>query len=330
MTEDSGIHSVMVTGATGFVGRRIVRDLLARGVKPICLVRSPKKLFAQHSRVSPERLAAIVGSLSDEKALRVAAELSQAAIHLVGIIVQRPLHGQTFTRIHERGTRNVIDALERAGVKRYVHMSALGSRPGAVAPYHQTKWNAEEMVRGSGLDWTIFRPSLIHGPTGEFMELMHAFMCGLVPPVIPYFGDGSAKLQPVSVKDVAKCFVESVFREDLMGKVIPLGGPNAYSWVEFYNACRTIMPHAKRWKPLVGQPVPVAKMIATLGAPLMALTEAMMPSMRKFRFDKGQVQMSQEDSVCDAAIAETTFGIKMRSFEEELALYADRIGVRGG
>jgi len=325
MAESTSIQSVMLTGATGFVGRSVVRELLAKGLRPVCLVRSAEKLRAQHRDVASERFTPIVGSLSDRGALREAAEQSQAAIHLVGIIIARPLRGQTFAAIHTRGTVYVVDAVQRAGIRRYAHMSALGARAGAVSAYHRTKWAAEEYVRRSGLDWTIFRPSLIHGPDGEFMQLIKRFMCGLVPPVIPYFGSGQAKVQPVSVKDVAACFVRSLAIPDTIGKVIPLGGPKAFSWVELYNACRAVMPGAKHWKPIVSQPVAFAKFSAILGQPIMALVETIVPSMRVFRFDAGQVQMSQEDSTCDHTIAERSFGIKMRAFEDELASYADRI-----
>jgi len=316
----------MLTGATGFVGRSIVRELLAKGLTPVCLVRSTEKLLQQHRAVDPDRLVPVVGNLTDRNALRQAAEMSQAAIHLVGIIIARPLRGQTFARTHTQGTMNVVDAVQRAGVRRYVHMSALGTRPDAVATYHRTKWAAEEYVRRSGLDWTILRPSLIHGPDGEFMRLMKRFMCGLMPPAIPYFGDGLAKIQPVYVKDVARCFVQSLLDSKTIGQVYPLGGPKVYTWRELYNACRALMPGAKHWKPVVSQPVPIAKLTALFGGPIMGLTEMLVPSLGLFRFDVGQVQMSQEDSTCDHTLAERAFGLRMRSFEDELASYADQIG----
>jgi NADH dehydrogenase len=175
------------------------------------------------------------------------------------------------------------------------------------------------------LDWTIFRPSLIHGPDGEFMRLMKRFMCGFVPPVIPYFGSGQAKVQPVSVKDVAYCFVQSLLDPTTIGKVFPLGGPKAYTWIELYNACRALMPGAKHWKPVVSQPVPLAKLTAILGRPIMGLAEAVVPSLGLFRFDAGQVQMSQEDATCDRTIAEKAFNFRTRDFEEELSAYAERI-----
>ena len=325
MSDHPSIQSVLVTGGTGFVGRAVVRELLAKGLRPVCLVRSADKLRAQHREVDPERFTPIVGSLKDRGALREAVDLSQAAIHLVGIIVARPLRGQTFAAVHTRGTANVVDAVERAGIRRYVHMSALGARPDAGSTYHRTKWAAEEYVRRSGLDWTIFRPSLIHGPDGDFMRLMKRFMCGFLPPMIPYFGSGQAMVQPVSVKDVAYCFVRSLSDRETIGKVFPLGGPRAYTWIELYNACRALVPGAKHWKPIVSQPVSIAKLTAILGQPIMGLAETVVPSLGLFRFDAGQVQMSQEDNICDPTIAERALGLKMRDFEQELSAYAERI-----
>jgi len=315
----------MVTGATGFVGQSVVRALLARGLKPICLVRSREKLLGQHPDVDPESWTAVVGSLNDANALREAVDLSQAAIHLVGIIIERRLRGQTFQRIHVKGTRAVIDAARRAGIKRFVHMSAQGTRENAATKYHRTKWEAEEYVRGSDLDWTVFRPSLIHGPNGEFMRLMRRFVAGWTVPVIPYFGDGTARIQPVSVRDVAECMVRSLFDEKTVGRVIPLGGPKTFSWVELYNACRKHIPGAKQWKPMVSQPVALAKVVATVNGPPLALAECVFPSLGIYRFDRGQVQMSQEDNVCDHTIAESIFGTRMRDFEEELSVYAGLI-----
>jgi NADH dehydrogenase len=319
------IQSVFVTGATGFVGRHVVRDLLRRGLHPVCLVRDADRLYRSQRPEDAERITAITGSLSDTGALREGTDISQAAIHLVGIILESRLRGQTYDRVHRVGTERVVDQVRSSGIRRYLHMSALGTRPDAVAVYHQTKFAAEQYVRESGLDWTIFRPSLIHGPEGEFMRLMKLFMCGLLPPVVPYFGDGRAKLQPVSVRDVAYCFVEALFRPQTIGQTYPLGGPKVYTWKEFYNACRTLMPRAKRWKPMVSQPVPVAMMMARLTCVPMAMAGAVIPRLKLLRFNTDQVRMSQEDNVCDHRIAGEAFDIRPRSFEDELSSYADRI-----
>ncbi|MBI1826460.1 MAG: complex I NDUFA9 subunit family protein [Planctomycetes bacterium] len=318
-------RSVMVTGATGFVGRHIVRNLLARGITPVCLVRSPSKLQSQYPREAAKRIKTVVGDLWDLGALAEAASQSRAVIHLVGIIIARPLRGQTFHRVHVKGTQNVIEAARGAGIQRFIHMSALGTRPNAISKYHRTKWDAEEIVRSSNLAWTIFRPSVIHGPDGEFMRLMKAFACGFVPPVIPYFGSGRSRIQPVLVNDVARCFVQSLYDDHTEGKVYSLGGPHAYTWIEFYKACRKLIPDAKKRKSLVSQPVPLAKLAALMTTLVLGPAEAIVPRLGLFRFDRGQVQMSQEDSICDPTLAERAFGIKMASFDDELEEYADQI-----
>jgi NADH dehydrogenase len=144
---------------------------------------------------------------------------------------------------------------------------------------------------------------------------------GVIPtpfPVIPYFGDGLRKLQPVSVKDVAHCFVAALSKPETIGKIYELGGPEAMTWRQFYCVCKETIPGAKAWKPIVGGPASVAK--------LMAMTVMKLPLLpRDLRFDVGQVQMSQEDSVCDTAPVENTFGITMRDFREELREYAAMI-----
>ncbi|MFQ5429092.1 MAG: complex I NDUFA9 subunit family protein [Phycisphaerae bacterium] len=319
---------VFITGGSGFVGRAVVRELVARGHKPVCLVRDRRKLLDALSDVPEDRYEIICGDLFDADALFQAADGAEAAIHLVGIIIENPLRNQTFRRIHVEGTERVLNACAAAGIRRYVHMSALGTRPGATSRYHQTKWIAENLVREGDLDWTIFRPSLIHGPDGEFMRMMRSLLCdatvrvlGFVPcplPVIPYFGDGQRRVQPVSVRDVAACFAAALSRPETIGQIYELGGPEAMSWKELFRTCRDLMPGAKHWKPMLGQPVWAAK--------VMAQTVMRLPILpRMLRFNTDQVEMSQEDSICDIEPVERTFGVKMRDFREELAAYAARI-----
>ena len=155
---------VFVTGGTGFVGSAVLDELTRRQFEISVLVRRSNSLAAG-PMVRP-----VVGELSDRDALNRGMQDCQAVIHLVGIIMEKPSKGITFEHIHVGGTRAVVEAAVRNGIQRYIHMSALGAREDAASAYHRTKYAAEQYVRASGLEWTILRPSLIHGPHGEFMK----------------------------------------------------------------------------------------------------------------------------------------------------------------
>ncbi|NJK92544.1 MAG: NAD(P)H-binding protein [Blastochloris sp.] len=149
-----------------------------------------------------------------------------AVIHLVGIISES---GQsTFEKIHVEGTANLVAAARVAGVPRFVHMSAINTRATAASRYHQSKWLGELSVRQSGLDWTIFQPSVIYGPgdgfVNRFAEMMRppfAFLTGFS---IPCPEDGEVRLQPVHVREVAAAVVRSLANEKAIGTTYPLGG----------------------------------------------------------------------------------------------------------
>jgi uncharacterized protein YbjT (DUF2867 family) len=308
---------VLITGASGFVGGYVVRELLNRGYEPVCLARDTGAAARRFPAELAGRCLFVAGDLFEASTLAEAAHACRAAIHLVGIIDEHPDRDQTFERIHIEGTRCLIDACISAGVERYVHMSALGSRPNAVSRYHQTKYEAEMAVRGSPVNWTIFRPSLIHGPEGEFMRMMKFFCTSLRQPVMPYFGSGNARLQPVSVRDVAACFVSCLSRPATIRQVYELGGLDRYTWREFYDVCAEILAGHRRVK----MPVPVllAKCLARTVVPL--TPSFLMP----YKFSVDQIQMSQEDNICDIGPVEREFGLKLRDFRIELAEYAGRI-----
>ena len=314
----TGLHQrVLLTGGTGFVGRYVLGELVRRGHHAVCLVRSEDKLRAVMPEADRRRVTSVPGTLFDRSALRDAVNGTDAVIHLVGIISE-DRGGQTFDRVHRQGTAAVVEAAAGAGVRRFVHMSALGTRPGAASEYHRSKWAAEQCVRAAGVDWTIFRPSVIHGPDGEFMQLMKTMTCSLFPPVLPYFGSGRCRLQPIAVGDVARCFVGALHRPETVGQVYEMGGPETYSWKELYAACRRLIPRARPWKPAVGQPVLVARLLAAT-----VMKTPLVPA--RLRFNKAQIQMSQEDSVCDHTALESAFGITLGNFETELAAYASDI-----
>jgi len=219
-------REVLVTGGSGFVGRHVCRALAARGVLPRILLRPgsegkiPEDLRTS-CRFTP-------GDVTVRESVENAAQGTDAIVHLVGIIREFPAKGITFEKLHVDATRNVLHAAERWGIPRVVHMSALGAEPGGITAYFDTKGRAEELVRGSGLEWTIFRPSVIFGPEDRFInELSDTFRR---VPVLPVPGDGMYRLQPVFIGDVAKGFADAVARTDLSGRVFEVCGPERYTY----------------------------------------------------------------------------------------------------
>ena len=111
----------------------------------------------------------------------------------------------------------------------------------AASDYHKSKYGAEQYVRGSGLDWTIFRPSMIHGPKGEFMQMVNKWVHKKAPPffAMPYFKGrthgGPPLIQPIFVKDVARAFVEALSNVKSIGEVYPIAGTQRFTWPEFYR-----------------------------------------------------------------------------------------------
>jgi NADH dehydrogenase len=298
---------VFVTGASGFVGSAVVDELLAR--------RHPVHALLNRRPVT-ENARTFRGDLFDNAVLDEAMRGCDAVIHLVGIIMEHPSKGITFQRIHFDGAKNVIDAAVRNGIKRFIHMSALGVRPDAVSDYHTTKYRAEEYLRATGLDWTIFRPSMIHGPRGEFMQMAAKWSRMQAPPFLfmPYFGagflgfGGAGMLQPVYVNDVARAFVDALENPRTIGEAYLLGGTEQLTWPELHRTISQAIVGRKRWTfPL---PVWKAKLLAAIGLGKVA------------GFNRDQIIMSQEDNTCDLTKFEQDFGWTPRGFEESLKSYA--------
>ena len=300
---------VFVTGGSGFVGTAVLNELLAHGHEVYAL--------SHHGalRVGNDRLHTIRGDLFDRSALDSGIRGCDAVIHLVGIIMERRQKGVTFERIHFEGTKAVVDAAKRNGVVRYIHMSALGTRADAVSQYHRTKWKAEEYVRQSVLDWTIIRPSFIHGP-GGFMVTEAKWARKQAMPFIamPYFGrglmgtGGAGLLQPIYVNDVARAFVEAIDNPQTIRQTYNLAGPDRMTWPQMHQMSSEEI--VGKWRLTAPLPAWWAKLLASTGlGPLLG-------------FNRDQVIMSQEDNVADTAQFEHDFGWKPRAMREALREYA--------
>jgi NADH dehydrogenase len=298
---------VFVTGGTGFVGRSVIEELLARGHAVNALVREGGGIPGA---------SVVRGDLFDDAALESGIAGCDAVIHLVGIIMEKPASKVTFERIHVSGTRHVVDAAKQAGVRRYVHMSALGAGADAPSTYHQTKHRAEEYVRASGLDWTTIRPSMIHGPRGEFTQMEAAWAKKKAMPFLfmPYFGagalglGGAGKLQPVYVADVARAFVDAIEKPKTIGQSYDLAGPDILTWPELHRTFAQAFVGKRR----LVMPLPAwyAKALARV------VPGSLLP------FNRDQVLMSQEDNTANLAKFVADFGWTPQGFRETLESYA--------
>ncbi len=287
---------VLVTGGSGFVGREIVRQLLAAGHTPRVLARGTHRRGAGVEMVR--------GSVLEPETLTAAVAGCDTVIHLVGIISE--IGPQTYEQVHIEGTRNMLAAATAGGVSRWIQMSALGTRPDAVARYHRSKWAAEEAVRASGLAWTIFRPSLIYGPGDGFVNLFAQI--SRWSPVLPVMGSGQSLLQPVAVEDVAHCFVAALSQPSSAGRTYDLCGRERLS---FNAVLDEILAATGRRRLKLHVPMALARFQA-------ALLEWVLPTLLRQAppLNRDQLLMLAEDNVADPRPAAYDFGFEPVKFRE--------------
>ena len=288
---------VAVTGGTGFVGTEVVSELLRVGHEVRVLSRrTPERL--------PEGARHVIGNVVTGEGLGELVEGVDSVVHLVGII--REAGTNTFQAVHHKGTVNVIVAASRAGVRRYLHMSAMGTRKGAASRYHQTKFAGEEAVKASGLDWTIFRPSTIFGPGDSFVNMLTGMMRKF--PLMPVIGGGTNKMQPVFVNDVAVAFRTALESDVHIRRCYELGGPDTLNLMQILGYIAQVIDK----KPLfVSTPLPIV-------APVVKLAQAFRISLP---ITSDQLIMLREDNIRTGGDPVEDLGIKWTPFEEGIRGY---------
>lgn len=250
----SAMDDVLVTGATGFIGSRLVDALVADKRHVRAIVRRPAQVAEVERDGDRDGVTAFLGDVTDRASLDAAFEGGGgggagtaggtgggaattagggatagsgppgAVVHLAAVI--RP--PSRYEAVNVQGTRNVVDAAASHGVDRFVHVSVLRADAKADHPYLRSRGLAEHAVQGSGLDWTVVRPSLVYGPGDHVVSLVAQICQG---PVTPVPGDGRVRMAPVHVEDLVPC-VKAALGPDHVGDVLELAGPDVVTYKE--------------------------------------------------------------------------------------------------
>jgi NADH dehydrogenase len=210
---------IAITGGTGFVGGHLARALTADGHEVVLIARG-----ADHRDETIRHLPKVTfhaGGTGDADRLAVAFDGCEAVAHCAGI--NREIGAQTYARVHVQGTQHVVDAARRAGVKKIVLVSFLRARPGCGSGYHESKFAAEEIVRGSGLDYTVFKPGVIYGHGDHMLDhLSHAFHTF---PVFGFVGFAAKLVRPLAVADFVHVVRAALVHGRLSRRTVAVTGP---------------------------------------------------------------------------------------------------------
>jgi uncharacterized protein YbjT (DUF2867 family) len=255
--------TVLVTGATGFIGQHVVHALRAREIPVRALVRDRSRA----SRLTAWGAELVEGDVADPVALGAAAAGVDAVVHLVAIIKGSRAD---FERVMAKGTRQLVAAAEGAGARRVVLASALGLNEHSkdAVPYFAAKWEMERAVTASSVEHVILRPSFVFAKNGGVLPTF--VRLARFAPLTPIVGTGTQRLQPIWVEDLAEYFARAVEEPGAAGRTFDVGGPDAVTWNEFWERLKLVLGVRR---PSIHLPVGVMRLQALLterlpGAPV--------------------------------------------------------------
>ncbi len=294
---------ILITGATGYIGRHLVARLVAQGQRPRCLVRDTQRAS---SILPADKVDFVQGNTTQPVSLGAAMQGVATVVHAAFLTADRKQSaGNHYQETNVQGTANVIKAAQDAGVKRIIEMSGLGTKPDKPGSYMQGRYLAEKMLKESGLDWTIIQPSVLFGKDAPFIKGLSDLI--RTAPVVPLIGGGKVMFQPIYVEDVVTVVIKVL--EDparTTGKTYTIGGPEYYSFTQIIDALLRAM-HKTRIK--VYAPTP----LVGIGA---AVMEAVLP---KPPLTRAAMTLFSFDNTTDLDSVERDFGFKPLSFARHLA-----------
>jgi len=286
---------ILLTGGSGFIGRRVAARLVDGGHKVRALARGRRRADL------PDGVEVAQGNVVSGEGLPEAMAGVEKVIHLVAIIRERG--DQTFQTVIWRGTERVVEAAKVAAVKKLVYVSAIGAQDDPTYPYLQAKWQAERAVMRSGLNHTILRPSIVFGEGDEFINAL----AGLVRynPLVPVAGDGKTKFQPLWVEDLVTCIVACLDEDAHNGEVLEVGGPEHLTYDQMLDIVKEALGKSR-----MKLHVPLAVM-----RPLAQVMEWVLP---KPPVTREQLKMLTLDNVTGTDAVTKSFGIQPRRLANTL------------
>jgi uncharacterized protein YbjT (DUF2867 family) len=288
---------IFIAGASGFVGGHLVDDLLSKGFRLKCLVRSDKAAGALSSR----GIEIVRGDITLSGSLQGVLQPEDFVIHLVGIIEEKGK--ATFQKVHVEGTANLVAEGKRAGVRHFFFQSALGADGDSWSGYLRTKAEAEQIVIRSGLSYTIFRPSLIIGPWDGFTKKMAEMI--KLSPFLPIPGEGTSKFQPVFIKDWIRCLETVIEEPEKFRSTYDIGGPEQLTYMQIVETLAAAMG---RRRPAFKIPMGLMKISASLLATVLSSPPV----------TGDQLRLLEMDNICAPDAVEKNFGFRPMRYEDGL------------
>jgi NADH dehydrogenase len=298
-----------IAGGTGFIGSHLVDALSNGGYKSRCLVRTEGKAEIC-KKVGFE---AAIGDITDRESLKGKLKDCDIIVHLVGIIEEKGK--MTFENVHVEGTKNLVDEAKKSDVKHIFYQSALGASIISKAKYHKTKAEAEEIVKSSGIPYTIFRPSLVIGQGDGFTEKIKELV--KLGPFVPIAGDGNTKFQPIYVEDWVKCFME-IFSDasriaHYASHVYEFGGPEHLTYNEIILKLMEAMGINK---PLIHVPLKIIELSLPFSRISMKIGNILGKKIPSVTSE--QLRLLQSDNICAKDSVEKIFGFTPLTYRDAL------------
>lgn len=301
-------HRITVLGASGFIGRYIVRDLAREGAVIAACCRHASGAGFLRTMGDVGQIATFSADFTDERALAAVIAGADTVVNAVGILYERGK--QRFDTVHRQGPAQVAALAKSAGVKRLVHFSALGADPNSSSSYGRSKAEGEAAIRAAFPGATILRPSLVFGPEDHFFNRFAAM--ARFAPALPLIGGGATKFQPVYVGDVADAVAAVLARDDTQGKTYDIAGPAVFTLKQLFE----LILHIIGRKRLL---LPVPFGLATIEAFFLEWWPMAPPLTRD------QVRMLRHDTVATpGAPGLAELGITPKALELVLPSYLDR------